>query len=336
VNAVLRRVGEMVESATTRERGAEETQFARNELPMDDGRVLVYGRDVFAEDETQRLSEQTSHGVAIVSRWVERFGVEEASKLALHGVVQPPTIVTDVSAEALETRNERGEVALSPHAQPGFFVFRGDHMTLTTLLASSAACRVQDPTAAHAVKLAHDLTPGMVIDLCAGRGTKTRQLAAQFPDARIVASDASQERVKVLRQVFAGNERVTVAGPDELGALAAQADLVVCDVPCSNSGVLARRSEAKYRFDAVHLAELVRTQKAILSQAASLLKPGGAVLYATCSIEEEENAAQVKSASSKHGWRGTAEFGAMPAGLPGVDAAPYHDGGYAALLVSTG
>lgn len=327
VNAVLRRVAEMMERATVVPAGEAADGPARRALPLEDGRVIVFDADVFAEDALERLAQQTSHALALLARWRERFGEARTRELAMHSIVMPPTIVTGVPAEAAAAASQ-----LTPHAQPGFYVFDGGHAELTALLARDPACRVQDPTSAKAVELARGLDAKLVIDLCAGRGTKTRQLAAMFPNAMIVASDVSQERIKVLAQVFAGNERVQVKQPGELDAFAKQADLVLCDVPCSNTGVLARRSEAKYRFDEPHLRELVRMQATIVNRAASLLANDGAILYATCSIEEEENAAQVRASTQRHAMTVVKEVQTLPSGEPGGAATAYHDGGYAALL----
>jgi 16S rRNA (cytosine967-C5)-methyltransferase len=335
VNAVLRRVEEMMVRSTIVE-SAEDREHSRREFPLEDGRLIVFDQDVFAEDSLQRLNQQTSHAPALVERWQERFGVEETVKLARHSIVVPPTIMTGVPATMVETRAGGGEPLLAPHDEPGFFVFHGGHADLTLLLASDPACRVQDPTAAKAVELTRELSPKTIIDMCAGRGTKTRQLAALHPHATIIASDVSQERIKVLRQVFVGSERVRVKGPGELDEHSHSADLVLCDVPCSNTGVLARRSEAKYRFAETHLRELVRMQSTIVNRAGALLAPSGVIVYSTCSIEDEENAAQVRAAAERHGMHVAAEIRALPAGRPGDASAMYHDGGYAAVLQRRG
>jgi 16S rRNA (cytosine967-C5)-methyltransferase len=239
-----------------------------------------------------------------------------------------------VPASTAATSSETG-ATLTPHNEPGFFVFHGNHTDLTTLLASDPACRVQDPTSAKAVELTREFSPKVIVDMCAGRGTKTRQLAALHPDATIVASDISQERTRVLRQVFDGNERVRVVASSDLDEHAGKADLVLCDVPCSNTGVLARRSEAKYRFTEAQLRELVRMQATILNRAGALLAPAGVIVYSTCSLEEEENEAQVHAAADRLGMHGTSEIRTTPAGLPGDNPGAeqtYHDGGYAATL----
>lgn len=346
VNAVLRRVAEMMDSAAVELRPGAADELSRRELPLEDGRIVTFGRDVFAEESLERLAQQTSHGAELMEAWHASRDAALMRALAMHSVVVPPTLVTGVPAEARgmspdspsfevgdpgET-TERGEAVLTPHEMEGFYVFAGGHAELASLLATHPACRVQDPTSASALELAGALAPKLVIDMCAGRGTKTRQLAAMHPNARIVASDTSKQRVKVLGEVFSGSEQVAVEQAGGLDRFAGQADLVVCDVPCSNTGVLARRSEAKYRYSAAHQLELVKLQRSILNRAAELRAPGGAIVYATCSVEHDENAAQSAWASQRHGLEVTAERAALPAGLPGEAPSEYHDGGYAALL----
>ncbi len=132
-----------------------------------------------------------------------------------------------------------------PHDRDGFCTFTGNREELDPLLAGHPQLRVQDVTAAAAVDATADLRPGFIIDACAGMGTKTRQLANLHPEARIIAAELDHRRRTVLSETFAGSERVEVMSFEEIGRYAQQADLLVLDVPCSNTGVLARRVEAK-------------------------------------------------------------------------------------------
>jgi 16S rRNA (cytosine967-C5)-methyltransferase len=114
------------------------------------------------------------------------------------------------------------------------------------------------------------------------------------------------------------------------------ADLILLDVPCSNTGVLARRPEARYRFNEKSLASVAGVQRQIIADSIPLLTDTashrGSILYATCSLEAEENVAQPAWARKWHGYKGSAERSQEPAGLPGSDAAEYRDGAYSVLL----
>ena len=107
---------------------------------------------------------------------------------------------------------------------------------------------VQDPTTSGAVRRTMGLSPGTILDYCAGRGTKTRQLAAVHPEARIIATDVDEVRFDALVELAADSPRIDVVEPDEARAMVGQIDLLVLDVPCSNTGVLPRRPEARLRF----------------------------------------------------------------------------------------
>jgi 16S rRNA (cytosine967-C5)-methyltransferase len=172
----------------------------------------------------------------------------------------------------------------------------------------------------------------VIIDVCAGRGTKTRQLAAIHPHARIIATDTDQARFNTLSEQFRGHPRVQVVEHGRLREFQEQADLIVLDVPCSNTGVLARRVEAKYRFGPASTSSLVDLQRQIIADSIPLLARAGRILYATCSIEAAENSAQADWTCKWHRMRIEAQQLTMPRGLPGEPATAYQDGGYFALL----
>ncbi|TCM84689.1 RsmB/NOP family class I SAM-dependent RNA methyltransferase [Rhodovulum steppense] len=148
-----------------------------------------------------------------------------------------------------------------------------------------------------------DLMPvpegGRVLDFCAGGGGKTLALAGRV-SARFFAHDAAPERMSDLpaRSGRAGVE-VTVLRPDDLGG-AGLFDLVLCDVPCTGSGAWRRSPEAKWRTGPDDLARLLTVQAGILDRAVPLVAPGGALGYATCSLIEAENRAQVASFRMRH------------------------------------
>jgi 16S rRNA (cytosine967-C5)-methyltransferase len=318
VNAVLRRVAEL------RGEIVDETLFERDTLPLGDGRSWRLTAPVFAKDAIERCAQQTAHPIGLLERWIEQHGVDATHAIAAHGLVPAPIIVAGLPVDAPHT---------SAHETPGFRVYDGAAgSALTDLLRAHPAARVQDPGSAQPVEMTARLAPRLIVDTCAGRGTKTRQLAALHPDARIVATDIDAERRRVLEETFAGDDRVRVVPPAGLADVREQADLVVLDVPCSNTGVLARRVEAKYRFDEPRLAGLVEQQRQIIADALPLLAADGALLYATCSIDRDENEAQIAWLTRWHRLTVVDQALALPRGAPGDPAARYADGGFAALL----
>jgi 16S rRNA (cytosine967-C5)-methyltransferase len=233
-----------------------------------------------------------------------------------------------------------------PHAFPGHHVFTGSAAELAALLSVRDDLWVQDPGSAQAVQSVSDLRPALVLDLCAGQGTKTRQLAAVFPSAKIIATDVDAARLASLERTFARSERVSVLPRRAIqDKYIGKADLILLDVPCSNTGVLARRPEARLRFDPAHLKQLIDVQRQIIADSIPLLSEGrgggggggggrGKILYSTCSLEAMENIDQVRWADHWHRLGISRDRRQSPEGLP-ADPPPhvqYCDGSFAALL----
>jgi 16S rRNA (cytosine967-C5)-methyltransferase len=147
----------------------------------------------------------------------------------------------------------------------------------------------------------------------------------------IVASDTNPDRIETLRRSIR-DERVRVAEPQELLEYAGRADLVVVDAPCSNTAVLARRVEARYRFVPESLRQLGDMQRQILADALRLPSPAGFLLYSTCSLEPEENQGQREWLSRWHELRLIRDGQCLPRGGPGDPPARYRDGAYHAIL----
>lgn len=153
---------------------------------------------------------------------------------------------------------------------------------------------------------------GRVIDACAGAGGKSLALASTMMNqGRIAALDVSQRKLDELRQ------RARRAGVTNLQAtvierdgplLFAPADRVVVDAPCSGLGVVRRNPETKWRLAPADITELAALQLVILERGAPLVRPGGRIVYATCSILEEENGGVVTRFLERH-----PEFVLMPA-----------------------
>lgn len=350
VNAVLRKVAA---SVAERLPACEETraliadQTRRNIVPLSDGSALRLSIDAFSEDAAANLSERTSHARELILHWIGAFGFRETTRLALHDLSEAPIIVTtstdvratDAHNPAAPTTEVSSDSSIEPHEERGFGVWKGSHSEMTAMLAAHPEVRVQDPTSAMTVASLAPLlprAPQLIVDLCAGRGTKTKQLAELFPNATIFATDPDDARFAALAELRHRHPGIKPLSPQSVFREAAgKADLLLLDVPCSNSGVLARRPEARYRFSKARTAAVIELQQKIADPAIGLVAPGGAVIYATCSIERAENESQVKRLASRFGLTLAVERSIMPAGLPGDSPRVYRDGGYHALLWRT-
>ena len=158
---------------------------------------------------------------------------------------------------------------------------------------------VQDEGSQIAAALTGAKPGQQVLDICAGAGGKTLALAAAMENqGQIHAYDGDKFRLRPIfeRLTRAGVGIVEVLQPDnkkQLAALGPRFDTVLVDAPCSGSGVWRRRPDAKWRLKPGQLAERAADQRAVLAMAAPLVRPGGRLVYVTCSLLPEENGAQV-------------------------------------------
>ena len=155
-------------------------------------------------------------------------------------------------------------------------------------------CVLQDAAAQLIAPLLTETAPGRVLDLCAAPGGKATHLATLLPGATVVACDLSARR---LRRINRTAERLEIVGQLELVAADgvvppfgdASFDAVLVDAPCTGTGVLARRHDARWIREPRDLEELPVLQRVLLERALDLVRPGGVVIYSTCSLEPEEN-----------------------------------------------
>jgi 16S rRNA (cytosine967-C5)-methyltransferase len=331
VNAILRRVADLV-TDERRERWTDR----RDELPLETGEALVLSEEALPTDGLERLSVVTSHPLNLLRRWAKSMPLREVRRLALHGVARPPIILnTAHAASPLPMQAPDGSALLTAHEAPGHHVYHGEHAALVDLLRDRTDIWAQDPASSLAVMSASDLKAEHVLDLCAGRGTKTRQLAATFPDASIVATDIDAGRFAELKRVFAEHPRVTVVQFDEAKRMTGRFDLALLDAPCSNTGVLARRVEARYRYNEARTDELTGIQRQLIADTIPLLRTlggGGRILYSTCSLDPEENEEICAWADRWHSFDVARENRRPPSGGVGEPPEAYSDGSFAALL----
>jgi 16S rRNA (cytosine967-C5)-methyltransferase len=242
------------------------------------------------------FSVQVSHPEWLLNRWRKNFGEEAAISLARWNNRAAP-----IYARVNTLRISIPEfVAQNPQLEqvaghPVFF--RCD--TLPHEAIEAGQCYIQDPSTEVAVELLQPKTGDRILDACAAPGGKTTFLCALTKnDARITACDRNAGRLDLLQKNLArlGARNVTVLQHDWSagGWRGEQFDKILLDAPCTNTGVLRRRVDLRWRLRPEEFSRLHSKQMAIARAIIPLLKPGGVLIYSTCSMEAEENEAVVE------------------------------------------
>ncbi len=238
----------------------------------------------------------------LVERWLEAFGGERARALFECANLSPHQGLRvrrgRIEAEALGECLASEGFETSPGPHPGTLVLpagTGRGSLLGTRAFAEGLFSLQDPASTEIADTLQAEPGHRVLDLCAAPGGKTLAIAERLDGkGAVYAYDKSPARLEGLPREAArlGLDGILVlAGEEGLAELrvAAPFDRILVDAPCTNTGVLARRAEARWRFSASFLRAQTETQRRLLEQALSLLAPGGRCVYATCSLEIEEN-----------------------------------------------
>lgn len=238
-----------------------------------------------------------AHPRWMVARWMERLGPAETVALCRANDRRPrlhlrcPPGRRDAVLEELATRSWEAETRdFAPDAV--VMVTRVPAKVLLDEVGDGLV--VQDAAAQTVAPLLAAGGPRRVLDLCAAPGGKAAHLAHLLPRAEVWAVDSSRRRMEQVKETvtrlgLGDRFHCVVADGTAPGLPPASFDVVLVDAPCTGTGVLARRHEARHLRRPADLLELAQRQRALLRSALELVRPGGVVVYATCSLEEEEN-----------------------------------------------
>ncbi len=278
---------------------AEAVRVAKVVAPRAAGLVNAVLRRAAAEpwpdqdDPAVAAAVRLSHPAWLVERWIALLGEEAA--LAALAADQVPAPMCLLEAVSRREELESAGCTVAPHpVVPGVLVVTSGAEAAVSALRAGRAYAMD----ATAVAVARVLprVDGPIVDLAAAPGGKSLVLAGERPGGRAVAADRSVGRAAMMRRTLrlaAASAAVAVADATAPAFRPGCFAAVLVDAPCSGTGTLRRHPEIKWRLQPEDLAPLAAAQRRIAQSAASLLRPGGYLLYATCSLEPEENAAVV-------------------------------------------
>ncbi len=341
VNAVLRNVSRSIVDRTISLADADVLKT----LPQSPQTGCLFNIEILPDpkaDPAAYLSNAFSLPKWLIDDWLSKFGFEQTRQICFAGnrapsiFIQPNTL--KISAKSLAERFtvRRIEFDIDPtgkllklkshtpvHELPGF-----DEGLFT----------VQDPTGAQAVEILAPQPGWTIIDLCAAPGAKTIRMAQLMDNVgRIIATDIDRRRLQKVNEncIRCGITIVRIVPYDRLEEVVpklGRCDAVLLDVPCSNTGVLARRPEVRLRINPQAVGRLSRTQLRLLEKAAQIVSTGSRICYSTCSILNQENKEVIK-----HFLLNNPDFCLESENLtlPRIadDTSFDHDGGYVAILV---
>jgi 16S rRNA (cytosine967-C5)-methyltransferase len=249
-----------------------------------------------------------SHPQWLYEKWRERFGDEKARALLNWNNRPPPTYARlnalKATPESLAQKWESEGVLFTPRncdwTEPDMVFELRSHPSLASLASfQEGLFYVQDPSTLLAVRML-DPKPGeAILDACAAPGGKTTYIGQLMQNrGQIMAQDIDVRRREMVRvncdrlgiRIVNLSRATTAVNPD----LSEPFDRALVDVPCSNTGVMRRRVDLRWRITEPELKRLSRTQLELLTRVAEQVKPGGVVVYSTCSLEPEENGELVR------------------------------------------
>ena len=310
-------------------------------VPLRNGLFRVLDRPIFpdpATDPVGYLSLAYSFPSWLVGRWLARADQEAVVRWANWFNASPKlTLRTNslkASREELLEKLRDENVVATAGSHPAS-INLGKRYSVSSLPDFDAgAFAVQDESAMAASTLLAPQAGDRVLDLCAGSGSKSCHLAALMNNSGSVSAiDSSEARLKRLventqRLGISIIEPTCLDAVRDAGSIGDDYDAVLVDVPCSNTGVLGKRPEVRWRLQETELSELAELQTQLLAAAVNATKAGGRIVYSTCSCEPEENELLVAEFLKNNDHVSLISEQSHAPGRPG-------DGAYQALLTRT-
>lgn len=298
VNAVLRETERNIKNRNVNYTGTENPAI----IPTGWDRGCEFKREILPDYDKNKIG-YFSIGFSIpeflLEKWMEQFDSETVSQICTAGNRRPNIYLRvnrlKISREDFINRLSTEGIETAPVGESDMVKVTSPADVTKIWGYDEGFFSVQDLTAYSVVQFIAPQEDTRILDFCAAPGTKACALAESLDDnAEIIATDIAPDRLK---QVKSGIDRLALENIKTIDyksflsddSQKRSFDYVLADVPCSNTGVLARRPEARYRISEISLREICEKQLEILRKASDFVKPGGAICYSTCSILKEEN-----------------------------------------------
>lgn len=268
------------------------------------------GVDVI-KDPVKRLAVETSHPEWLVQRWVKQFGFEQTQKMCFENL-QSPLQTARVNEwktnadEVISNLKEENMSAQKSDVIPAAIKVKNGN------LAKSAAFQngdltIQDESSMIVAYVLNPQEGERILDACAAPGGKTTHIAEKMKNTgEVIALDLHDHKIKLIEE-NAGRLQLTNIFAKQMDSREMAGnfpkeyfDRILIDAPCSGFGVLKRKPDIKYRKNETDIKQLSKIQSELLDQAAELLKPGGVLVYSTCTVEKEENQVVSRSFLNRH------------------------------------
>ena len=304
-----------------------------------------WSADSFYPDKKQNpakyLSVRYSLTEWLCSYFVKEYGTEKAEQIAEGSLRNPKTTIrcntARMTKEELTERLRQQGVTVEDGLYASDALYISGYDTLEKIPEfAEGLFQVQDESSMLVAQLAGLKKADLVLDVCSAPGGKALHAANLLEclgGGTVVSRDVSEKKTTLIKEnadrLKAGNISIQVADATHLDErMIEKADVVIADLPCSGIGIMAKKPEIRCRMTAEQQKELVKLQKQMLAVVHRYVKPGGILMYSTCTINKEENEENAKEICKKYGFSPALEAESVPEALRG----DIQEGGWLQLL----
>ena len=252
------------------------------------------------EHHVEYLSVTYSMPVWLVVRWLDQLGFETTENMLRAFLKERPTAVrcqeylNSVEDTIASLRSQGVKVEKAPYIKTAYYISEYDYLPALHAV-TMGRIQVQDVSSMLVGEIAAPRPGDRILDLCAAPGGKSLHVADKMKGQGYVeARDVSQYKVQLMEENFRRAEAVNIEAVCRDACVyeeetAGSADIVLADVPCSGLGVIGRKTDIKYKMTPEKQEQIIKLQRKILENAAAYVRPGGVLVYSTCTIAREEN-----------------------------------------------